>query len=221
MKRVVTLIITILSFSGCGTDDNKSADNLNDALSQIEIGGDGGEINLNRVTHGDQPIWMEPMEKDDLEALELLLKSKDTLRLDLLTYKKLSPWSMDREQLVESFGLQRTSDQGPFSSWESDLLKVGFRKDTVSELSGFDLRLLELDGEKISEYTIADLKLLFPKSYAVRNYYSDPYLINFVENNPESYDHLIVAAGETGRFFHLRLVDGVMVDVVFDDDRGY
>lgn len=221
MKKIYGLTIIAMIFFSCTESKDHSDMNLEKTTDELEIAGDGGEINISKVTHDDKPIWIELVEKNDLDKLNTVLMNKDTLNLNFLTYKGFSPWGMKLNQLVSQFDFQKQNENGEDSFWEIDGIKSSFRKDSLNYFSGIDLTQLELYEKRLTEYTIKDFKNLFPKSYSVRNYYFDSYQANFVDDIPKSYDHIVLIAGKSNKYFHFYFINENVADFVFNDDRGY
>jgi len=221
MKNIFYICLITILFVRCSEDKNNSKLNSDDNINQLEIAGDGGEIDINKITHGDKPIWLDLIEMDDLEHLDKVLGNKDTLSLSQLTYLGLSVWDMKLNQLVSRFDLQQKSVNSEISFWVKDSLKLNFKKDTLNSLSDLDISKLKLYDKKITEYKVDYFKNQFPKSYSLRNYYLDSYQLNFAENGPKSYDHIILVAGENNMYFHFYFVNKKVVDFVFNDEKGF
>jgi hypothetical protein len=221
MNKLLVLILVVALFFRCTESKDNSEKNLDALNIDVEVADDGGEIDVSKITHGDKPIWLEFIETNDLDSLDIVLKNKDTLNSNLLTYKDVSPWDMKLNQLVSQFKLKKYNEDSESSFWVKDDIKSSFRNDSLISLSGIDIDQLELYEKSLSEYTIKDFKMLFPKSYNVRNYYFDSYQVNFVNKIPDSYDHLVMIADKSNKYFHFHFVNENIVHLAFNDDRGY
>ncbi len=220
-------ILLVLSVFGCSENDSNSKidpTNPEQPIAAFELDHDG-EFEISKITHGDMPSWLALVKREgdslDMAKFIELIDDKDTLAFADLTYSGEFIWNKDLQFFITDFELNKQVQEREISVYEGRGLRLSYVGDTLNSITISSLDKLKLKGKDITSYSIEDFKKMFPKSYSLRNYYGDGYQINFIEEAPESYDHLIVKTDSVGLFFHFRFVNGEIVDVEYDRDRGY
>lgn len=175
-------------------------------------GQDGGEININRFTRGDTPIWLGAME--DIEQLKLLLEDLDILPLSALSYFGEPVLKRNPEELISYFDLDFVEPSIPTNNefYESGNLGLSTKDGQIMSLTFKEIDKVFINGVSLSELDILSFKKNYPKSYHMRNYYGDSYMINFSDRVPEVYDFAILKIPEMGKKLQLRWIDGEIID---------
>jgi hypothetical protein len=229
MKNSNILYFVLLLYSlgsGCSVETDKKVNN--DFANQPTITGPGEEITVPRITHGDTPMWLLLMKQheewDESKDKELiaLLNSYDTLYYDQIKYKDKVVWNLKSSEIKEILKADNKENlPNDQTKWKGNDAVLWFRGDSLSTISISSFDKLFLKGKMLSQYQIRDFKELFPHSYSIRNYYGDDYYFNFTHEVPDSYDHLIIAADSSGKYFHIRFINGYVVDFEFNGYKGY
>ncbi|MBS9524410.1 hypothetical protein KI659_10315 [Litoribacter alkaliphilus] len=209
MRSIIAVLIIGLSLFGCTNEDNAAGNSL------IQDGDGDGSFNINKVTHGDTPIWL--VEKD-LDKLEKYYSSIETLDDNSLKFKGHEFLNLGFINLENKFNLRLERTEGKSQWFIGDGIQV-YKKD--EDISSYLILKVDqfLEENKVlgkSIKSIQNFKQSFPVSYSLRNQ-TDPYLMNFsVEDQDIVYDYAYLHLENLNKNIHFRWIDGELIQIVIE-----
>lgn len=228
MKYIIekSILLTILFITGCknNLEKNEALDHPNVIVDSLNP---GEELDINKFTHGDTPVWyLEDYSKSKLD-IGLLLKEKDSLSLESLNFRGDNIWLKTKKELMDTYSKDIQNENLIVQEVNTEYKSEGISKGKENYISFIikDMNLITLKDQALSDLDVKDFKKVFPTSYAVRNWYFDDFVSRnldlFTNNPPDSYDHIIVKVEGIQRFFRFRFIDGKPIEVEFTKDPGY
>lgn len=228
MKYIIekSILLTILFFAGC-----KNSLEKNEALDHPKVIVDslnpGEELDINKFTHGDTPVWyLEDYSKSKLD-IELLLKEKDSLSIENLNFRGDNIWLKTKKEVMDTYREDIQKENLIVLEVNTENKSEGISKGKENYISFIikDMNLITLKDQALSGLDVKDFKKIFPTSYAVRNWYFDDFVSRnldlFSNNPPDPYDHIIVKVEGVQRYFGFRFIDGKPIEVEFTYDAGF
>jgi hypothetical protein len=209
MKNFSYLVFAVFILAGCSSDDSASS-------SIVQDGETEGSFKINKVTHGDTPVWLI---EDDVEKLEAIYASIETIEAEKLTFGGIGFLTIDFEELQNRFDLSKEKAEGINQWYAGKGLRV-FTKN--NHVVAFEILSIEdFLADNRPHFTpelssIHNFKKDFPTSYSLRNRL-DPYLINFTEEDEDIvYDYAFLKLKGRNEEIHFRYIDGEIIQITID-----
>ncbi|MBT0809791.1 hypothetical protein KIH41_00695 [Litoribacter ruber] len=209
MKIFSFLAFAVFLLAGCSSGDIGFS-------SIIQDGETDGSFQINKITHGDTPVWLM---EEDVEKLETLYASIETIEAEKLALGGNVILNMDFEDLHSHFSLSREKVEGDNQWYAGNDLRVFVKNDQVVAFEILSIQDFLLENRPhltLNLSTIHNFKKNFPTSYSLRNRL-DPYLMNFTEEDEGIvYDYAYLKLKGRSEEIHFRYIDGEIVQITID-----
>jgi hypothetical protein len=206
----LNLFLYLLTFMVILSCNQQNLNNSKIFESELQAVGPGGEINIDVVTWGDPPIWLEISDDSELERLLTTINSINESDLKVSNVSVFELTKEDWDKIVQNINESSTEDVG--GDW-SRKNTVKFSDDNKLNFSFDDLQSFRLNDKMLTELDINYFKVNYPKSYSLRNFPGDSYKQNFMDYTPNIYDHVRLRVENSLSVLNFRFIDGNLINV--------
>lgn len=206
----LNLFLYVLTFVIILSCNQQNLNNSEIFESELQEVGPGGEINIDVVTWGDPPIWLEISDDSELERLLTTINSinESDLKVSNVSVFELTKEGWDK--ILQNINESSNEDVG--GDWNKKNT-AKFSDDNKLNFSFDDLQSFRLNDKLLTELDINYFKMNYPKSYSLRNFPGDSYKQNFMDYTPKVYDHVRLRVENSLSVLNFRFIDGNLINV--------